>query len=724
MRHEFSTLPPRALGFIASALLCVHVIGCEDPPPDETEGAFLLGVRAELPNEPSPTLSGGMGETLEGLEGLRVRVTRVEAIHRMVADDPSTETRIVIDEEERTFELLGSLEEQAPRQLGFFNIPEGHVTQLRFLVTDMSLVLRGEEHAVRVPSGEQSGLKVEPIDGVPFEIRRGERTGARVVLNPFEQLIRNRGQGFLMKPVLVAEHVTLEELSQILLDRVVVRFRPGVTLARVEEINSEVGTTILDRDPRTNYYVLGLPTSITLEEALRFYHDHDDVDFTLPDNLVYYRQVVPCDAQFQNPGPFTQVNAPQAWAVAQGNTAALLSVIDNSFDLANPDMINNYFINQGELLGVAAFDADGDGTVTAAEVTGFDTDGDGLITFVDLNAPPPAAIAGVCPAGQNPNPPTCDPLDLVDGVGGNIGFEDGNDNDGNGRVDDLVGWDFRNNDNLVHTPGITGCAPAHGVGVAGVVAAIGAAPPPPPAACPSGLVAGMNWVGRLLPVVQGGGSTNTATRAASYLAISYAVGLGADAINASWGITYAQGADPGCNLSLANLGDKYTDMLPVLNQEAASLALGNTVLVAAVDNCAQNDDNANLFDWPPELNHPNVVAVSGIQTNVAPSTLSGSVAFGTGTVDIVAPSQNHTVLDFGGGTNVCSGTSYATPLVTGTIGLIIANNANPPLQGNAATVISRLLCNATVVPGLAGQVGGGGRVLNVNASVVNANGCP
>ncbi len=648
-------------------------------------------------------------------------------------DDPSTERVITVDSTSRTFDFVGDLHDLSSRQLGFFTVPAGFIFQVRAVSVSMTITLRGETHTVTVPSGSQTGIKVEPIDGVPFEVRDGERTGARIVFNPFEQLLRNRGQGFKMKPVLVAEHVSLQELSPILLDRIVVRFNDGVTRDRIDQINAERGLTVLDFDGPTNYFVLHLPTTITLDDALRFYAGKSEVQFTLPDNIVFYRQaacpagaVCPCDPNFQNPGPFTQVNAPQAWSVTQGNRrTALLAVIDNSFDLTNPDMINNYFINQGELLGVAAFDANRDGTVTAAEVAGFDTDGDGLITFVDLNAPPPARIAGICPAGRNPTPPTCDPLDLVDGLSGNVGFEDGRDNDRNGRDDDLVGWDFQNNDNLVHTPGVTGCGPAHGVGVAGIVAAIGAPPPVPPAVCSSGLVAGMNWVGRLLPIINGGGTTNTATRSAGYLSIRYAVALGADAINASWGVTYAQGADPGCGLSIPNLGSKFTNtIVPAVNREGTSLALGNTVLVAAVDNCAQNDDDANILDWPPGLNNTNIIAVSGIQTNVAPSTLSPNVAFGPNTVDIVAPSQNHVVLNFGGGTNTCTGTSYATPMVTGTIGLLLARNANPPIRGNAATVLSRILCNATLVPGLATQVGGGGRVLNVNASVTNANGCP
>jgi hypothetical protein len=393
------------------------------------------------------------------------------------------------------------------------------------------------------------------------------------------------------------------------------------------------------------------------------------------------------------------------------------------FDLTNPDMLNNYFINQGELIGANDFDTDGNGTVTQAEILGFDTDNDNLISFVDLNDP---ANAGSFTDLDGDGIIT--PLDLVDGDSTiNIGFEDTLDNDGNGRVDDLVGWDFCNGDNLPLNPGNTGCSGAHGVGVAGVVAAIGAQAPPAPAPCPSGLVAGMNWVVRLIPIQNScdGFGFEASTRATSYLAMRYAVGLGADAINASWGMTYVRGADPGCANSIANLDDKYDELTPRINQEGTSLALGNSVLVAAADNCAQDNDDGDIFDWPPEINNPNVIAVSGIRTNIAPPTLAANRAFGPNTIDIVAPSTNHTLLDMGGGVNTgCGGNSFAAPMVTGTIGLVIAANVNPPIQGNAATVISRILCNATVSGGLAGQVGGGGRVLDVDASVNNTNNCP
>src|SRR5438309_1195714 len=80
-----------------------------------------------------------------------------------------------------------------------------------------SITLRGDTFPVTVPSGAESGLKVEPIDNVPFAVPSQDRVAARIVLDPFAQLIRNKGQGFKLKPVLEAEHVSLAELSPILL---------------------------------------------------------------------------------------------------------------------------------------------------------------------------------------------------------------------------------------------------------------------------------------------------------------------------------------------------------------------------------------------------------------------------------------------------------------------------------------------------------------------------
>ena len=67
-----------------------------------------------------------------------------------------------------------------------------------------------------------------------------------------------------------------------------------------------------------------------------------------------------------------------------------------------------------------------------------DTDGDGLITFRDLNAPANAAFV----TDLNGNG-YIDGGDLLN----DSRWENGLDEDDNGKVDDLVGWDFQDNDN-------------------------------------------------------------------------------------------------------------------------------------------------------------------------------------------------------------------------------------------------------------------------------------
>lgn len=59
-------------------------------------GALILGVRTILPPPDERVLSGGAGETLEGLEGLRVRALSVAVVHRTVRDDPTTERVIEV----------------------------------------------------------------------------------------------------------------------------------------------------------------------------------------------------------------------------------------------------------------------------------------------------------------------------------------------------------------------------------------------------------------------------------------------------------------------------------------------------------------------------------------------------------------------------------------------------------------------------------------------------
>ena len=161
-----------------------------------------------------------------------------------------------------------------------------------------------------------------------------------------------------------------------------------------------------------------------------------------------------------------------AWANASvsadgkaGSMRTVVGVIDTGIDPLHPDLYLNIWINQNEIpAGLAS-----------------DQDGDGVITFRDLNVMASGNyVNAVSDVNGNGRIDADDILQLP-------AWANGVDDDGNGYLDDLFGWDFRDNDNRpfesytgltltdepansyhgTHVAGTIG-APANGIGVVGV----------------------------------------------------------------------------------------------------------------------------------------------------------------------------------------------------------------------------------------------------------------
>ena len=119
--------------------------------------------------------------------------------------------------------------------------------------------------------------------------------------------------------------------------------------------------------------------------------------------------------------------------------------------------------------------------------------------------------------------------DLKENIWKNYGevFGDGIDNDGNGYIDDVYGWDFVSQSfdpNPKFEPGYTEIGINHGTVVAGVVAARGN----------NGIgITGVTWQSKIMPLraldSSGIGDTLTVSKA-----IDYAIDMGADIINLSF----------------------------------------------------------------------------------------------------------------------------------------------------------------------------------------------
>ncbi|MCE9629927.1 MAG: S8 family serine peptidase [Planctomycetia bacterium] len=247
------------------------------------------------------------------------------------------------------------------------------------------------------------------------------------------------------------------------------------------------------------------------------------------------------------------------------------------------------------------------------------------------------------------------------------------DNDGNGFIDDVYGWDFVNNDADPFDDY------GHGTHVAGTIGAVGN----------NGVgVAGVNWQVSMMGLkflgADGSGSTSGAIAAINYATrMRRDFGVNIVATNNSWG-----GGGPSTAL-----------------RDAIAAGEGAGILcIAAAGNEA--NDNDSMASYPA-----NYASIAVAATD-ASNRLASFSSYGATTVDVAAPgvsvystTPNNTYASY-------SGTSMATPHVTGLVALLAA--ANP--QATATQIRSAILSTAVPVASLAGKVATGG-LINARAAL-------
>jgi subtilisin family serine protease len=262
--------------------------------------------------------------------------------------------------------------------------------------------------------------------------------------------------------------------------------------------------------------------------------------------------------------------------------------------------------------------------------------------------------------------------DLLPNLWRNPGEIAGNgvDDDHNGFVDDVHGWDFIDND------GVPQDGYGHGTHVAGIIGAVGN----------DGFgVSGVSWQVSLMVLrIQndsGVGSTNALLGAIQYATMMRRdFGVNVVVTNNSWEV------------------GGYSATLEGLVREQA--AAGITFVAAAGNHGTDNDVTPR---YPGNFALPNVISVASL---TATGTLAGSSDYGATTVDIAAPGTLVLSTWKGGGHVALSGTSMAAPQVSGVVALLAA--AKPGIT--VAEVRAAILGTAVPLPALAGKVASGGRL--------------
>jgi subtilisin family serine protease len=321
------------------------------------------------------------------------------------------------------------------------------------------------------------------------------------------------------------------------------------------------------------------------------------------------------------------IRAEQAWNITTGSHSVVVGVIDEGVDINHPDLVDNIWTNPGEI----GTDAQGHDKST----NGIDDDGDGL-------------------------------------------------------VDDVHGWDFLNNDNTVFDG--TG---THGTHVAGTIGAVGN----------NGQgVAGVNWQVALLSLKFIGASGGTDANAIKailfakklrdmWVASSGTQGANVRVLSNSWG---------GGGFSQASL-------------DAIQAAGDSGILfVAAAGNFPDDPviNNDLVGHYPSSYNAPNVLAVAATDRFDSLASLSH---YGANTVHLAAPGVNILGTTPNNTYSYMSGTSMATPHVSGVAALMCAANPNITLKA----LWHSLLYSTDQLPSLANKLITGGR-LNAASAVQTA----
>lgn len=260
---------------------------------------------------------------------------------------------------------------------------------------------------------------------------------------------------------------------------------------------------------------------------------------------------------------------------------------------------------------------------------------------------------------------------------------DGLDNDGNGYADDVRGWDFYSNDASV----FDGTGDDHGTHVAGTIGGVGG----------NGMgVAGVSWNVTMIPTKflgTDGGTTTAAIKALDYLTdLKTRHGLNIVASNNSWG------------------GGGYSSALHSAIIRGANAGI---LFVAAAGNSAVDTDvTANYPSNYSTLQGTSTTRAAAYEAviSVAALTSTGGLAsfsnYGATTVDIAAPGASINSTLPGGTYGAYSGTSMATPHVTGAVALLAA--ARP--GATAADIRTAILSTARPTSALAGRTVTGGRL--------------
>ncbi len=413
-------------------------------------------------------------------------------------------------------------------------------------------------------------------------------------------------------------------------DQIVVKLKAGAETSSdadlmAEEIVRAPGAKaewLTTRRPDDGVRLIHLNRGLSVEDAVRRAKEDPRVEYAEPDYFFYAMDTIPNDPYFS-----------QMWGLSNG-----CSFCDPGQPTPNIDATKAWDITTGS-----------DDVVAVVLDTGVQLQHDDLSANAWVN---PREIAG-----------------------------NGVDDDGNGFVDDVNGWNFYDGNNSTF---VDAGQDFHGTHVAGSIGAVGN----------NGIgVTGVAWHVKLMSLKflggpQGKGSTSNAVRGINYAIDLRSRGVNVRVINASWG---------GGNESQA------------LRQAISDANNAGILFVCAAGNGGTNTDDDPDFPAAYSIDQSNAISVAALNQ-------SGSLApfsnFGHNSVSVAAPGVS-IISTYPFGYSSLQGTSMSTPYVSGIAVLLWSHE--PSLT--PAEVKQRIVDTSQPLPSLVSILARSGRASAYDALI-------
>ncbi|GAB4331471.1 MAG: hypothetical protein Kow0037_08110 [Calditrichia bacterium] len=325
---------------------------------------------------------------------------------------------------------------------------------------------------------------------------------------------------------------------------------------------------------------------------------------------------LPTDSLYHQQWHLPAIGAEMAWQMEKGEPSVVIGVIDTGVDYTHPDLMTQMWVNTAE-----------------------DLNGNGQLDDGDAN---------------------------------------GIDDDGNGFVDDVIGWDFtdapnfpdagdyldEDNDPMDEYPG------GHGTPVAGVIAA-----------AENGLgVVGVAPGVKVMPLRAG--------TANGFL----------EEDDVARAIIY--GVDNGCKIINMSFGDVVFSNL--IHDAVIYGAQKGVIFV-----CSSGNSGNNITQYP--AGYDETISVGSVNSQISLSPFS---SFGL-KLNLVAPGQGIYSTAKGGDYGIYNGTSFSAPVVSGVLGLL----ASQDLSASPARLISRLNDGVQDLGGMGWDIYFGAGLVNAGKSL-------